>query len=153
MVCHIVGQFDFPRTSSRIDLRTLGPGYYGLVFQHLKQLWKDNTALIEDINIHEHEGAKTFIGSVRSYLHMRIKSLRYGAATAHRGKFVQYAYINTREPVKIQYIFQAELWQEHMPSLLADFALIRKFQRGDDLPRFLWDLWYIYCIFEAHNTN
>jgi len=134
-------QFDFPRTSRHIDLRTLGPGYYGLVFQHLKQLWKDDTALVEDINIHEHEGAETFTGSVRSYSHMRIKSLRYGAATAHRGKSARYAYINTREPVEIQYIFQAELRREHAPSLLADFALIRKFRRGDDLPRFPWDLW------------
>ena len=136
MVCCIIGQLDFPWTSRHIDLHTLGPGYYGLVFQHLKQLWKDDTALVEDINIHEHEGAEMFTRSVQSYSHMQIKSLRYGAPTAHQGKSAQYAYINTHEPVEIQYIFQAELQREHAPLLLADFAFICKFRCGDDLPRF-----------------
>ena len=32
-VAHVtIDAFDFPRHSSHVDLRTLGPGYYGLVF-------------------------------------------------------------------------------------------------------------------------
>jgi hypothetical protein len=143
MVCDITDQFDFPRTSSHIDLRTHEPGYYGLVFKYLRNLWQDDANLIEDVNVDKREGDETFTGSVRSYSHLRIKSQHYGAATAHRGKSVRFAYIDNRNPVEIQYIFQAELCREHVPPLLANFALVREFQRGEDLPRFPWDLWYV----------
>src|ERR1700736_2541486 len=91
-VCDITDQFDFPRTSSCIDLRTLGPGYYGLVFKYLRNLWQDDAILIEDVNVDEREGDEMFTGLVRSYSHLRIKSQRYGAATAHRGKSARFAY-------------------------------------------------------------
>lgn len=109
--------------------------------------------LIEDINVNEHEGDETFGGSIRSYSHIWIKGQRYGAATAHRGKSARYAYVDNRKPVEIQYIFQAEHRREQAPSLLANFALVREFQRGDDLPRFPWDLWYILLSFEARSIN
>ena len=152
MIRDITDQFDFPQTSSHVDLRTLGPGYYGLVFKYLRSLWRDDTNLIEDVNLDEHEGDETFTGSVRSYSHLRIKSQRYGAATAHRGKSAQYAYIDVRKPVEIQHIFQAELPREHVPSLVANFALVRDFQRGEDLPRFPWDLWYVLNFFSKHSV-
>jgi len=148
----ITDQFDFPRTSSHIDLRTLGLGYYSLVFKYLQNLWRDDTNLIEDVNVDEREGDETFTGSVRSYSHLRIKSQRYGAATAHRGKSARYAYIDVRKPVEIQYIFRAELPREHAPSLVANFALVREFQRGEDLPRFPWDLWYVLNFFSKHSV-
>ena len=95
----------------------------------------------------EHEGSESFEGSVRSYSHVWIKSQRYGAATAHRGKSARYAYIDIRKPVEIQYIFRAELSRVHGPSLLANFVLIREFQRGEDLPRFPWELWCVPIFF------
>jgi hypothetical protein len=147
--CVITDQFDFPRNSTHVDLRALGPGYYGLVFHYLQQLWQDAATLIADVNVDEQEGDETFEGSVRSYSHVWIKSQRYGAATAHRGKSARFAYIDIRQPVEIQYIFQAEIRREHAPSLLANFALIRQFRRGEDLPRFPWDLWCVFIYFRS----
>lgn len=113
----------------------------------MQHIWQDDANLIEDINIDNQDGAETFEGSVRSYSHIWIKSQRYGAATAHRGKSARYAYINARQPVEIQHIFRAELPREHGPSLIANFALIREFRRGDDLPRFPWELWCVLTFF------
>lgn len=88
----------------------------------------------------------TFEGTVTSYSHVNIKSLRYGATTAHRGKSARYAYIDHRIPVEIQYIFQVEQACGEQPPLVANIAIVRHFQRGDDLPMFPWDLWCAYYL-------
>jgi hypothetical protein len=86
-----------------------------------------------------------FTGDVSSFSHIWLKKQRYGAASTTRGQSAKYAYIDTRIPVEIQYIFRAT--QEHPTlgesELLAEFAVVRRFQRDDELPNFPWALWYV----------
>ena len=48
MIHDITDQFDFPQTSGHVDLRTLGPGYCGLVFKYLQSLWRDELPTIHN---------------------------------------------------------------------------------------------------------
>jgi hypothetical protein len=103
---YFLDHIDFPSHSTSLNLRALPAGYYGIVLAYLQQFWRDDISLVADLDVGHRDGDITFDGSVRSYSHVKLKSLRYGAATAHRGKSARYAYIDLRVPVEIQYIFQ-----------------------------------------------
>ena len=52
--------------------------------------------------------------------------------------------MDNRLPVEIQYIFRVT--QQHLAEslsefLIAEFAVVKRFQRGDDLPNFTWEMW------------
>ena len=86
-------------------------------------------------------GDASFMGTVKKFSHMWLKKRRYGAATAQRGQTAQYAYIDHRVPVCIQHIFQAVQHQSNGADLIAEFAVIQRFQGGDELPNFPWEMW------------
>ena len=109
-------------------------GYYGLVFDYLEGLWQGRIALVADLDMDQAFGDTTFEGSVKSYSHVKLQSLRYGAATAHRGRSARYAYIHHRRPVEIQQAHGDE------PPLIANIALVQPFQRGNGIPVFPWEL-------------
>src|ERR1700732_2213079 len=87
--------------------------------------------------------------TVQSYSHVKLKSLQYGAVTAHRGKSARYAYIDLCVPVEIQYILQVRQARNGQPPLVANIALIRRFIRGAALPVFPRDLWYVMNSFNS----
>jgi hypothetical protein len=120
------------------------PGLYKLVLAHLRATWDTETfKLCADVNIDIPRNGVRFMGDVHSFSHIWLKKQRYGAATATRGQSAKYAYIDARFPVEIQYIFQAE--QAHPTSgeavLVAEFAIVQRFQRDGSLPDFPWALW------------
>jgi hypothetical protein len=118
-------------------------GYYGLVLNYLEGLWQGRIALVADLDMDQAFGDTTFEGSVKSYSHIKLRSLQYGAATAHRGRSARYAYINHHNPVEIQHIFQIQQVHGDEPPLIANIALVRPFQRGNDITIFPWELWYV----------
>ncbi|KAK7039964.1 hypothetical protein R3P38DRAFT_3350014 [Favolaschia claudopus] len=132
---------EFSKFSQSQSLRELGPGYYKLVFDFLKLQWRSDITLVADIDLTKGNNELSFSGRVRSFSHVWIKKQRFGAATQHRGKSAQYAYIDNRVPVNIMYILQAEetLWDESKVS--SQFAIVRRFQENTVIQDFPWDLW------------
>ncbi|KAJ6554294.1 hypothetical protein B0H19DRAFT_1293882 [Mycena capillaripes] len=98
----------FPLFSQELVLRTLGPGYYKLVFDYLKSLWAARVKLVSDVELVESNTQHSFLGHVQSFSHIWIHRRRHGAGSQHRGKSAQYAYIDSRVPVKIERIFRAQ---------------------------------------------
>ena len=78
----------------------------------------------------------SFNGDVVSYANVWKGKQRYGSANALHGRNAQYAYVNGRVPVKIEYIFQAK--QPLHGTLLANLAVVRCFQRAHNIPEFPW---------------
>ena len=146
---YLLDHIDFLSNSTSLNLRALPAGYYGLVLAYLQQLWRDDISLVADLNMDHIGNNATFDGSVRSYSHVKLKSLRYGAATAHQGKSARYAYLDHRLPVEIQYIFQVRQARDEQAPLITNIALVHQFTRGDDLPVFPWALWYVVISFHS----
>jgi len=96
---------DFPRFHQDIQLRTLGHGSYNLVFNYLRQAWSEKFELISDIALATCSQA-SFLGVVKSFTHVWVSKRRYGAGEYSRGISARYAYIDTRVPVLIDYIFR-----------------------------------------------
>lgn len=88
-----------------------------------------------------HETDITFEGSVKSYSHIHLKKIRYGAANTHRGRSARYAYTGHRNPVEIQWLFQVEQIIPDGEPLVANLAVVRHFQRDDNHHTFPWELW------------
>lgn len=86
---------------------------------------------------------ENFMGNARSYSHLWLCGLRYGSATAHRGKSARYAYINGRHPVEIQYLLRVyhDRRVADAAPLIADIAIVRRFISDDNIPEFPWALW------------
>ncbi|KAG1725168.1 uncharacterized protein EDB91DRAFT_1254905 [Suillus paluster] len=86
---------------------------------------------------------ENFMGRAKCYSHVWLKKLRYGAATAHRGKSARYAYIHEREPAEIQYLLQVlhDRLDADAEPLIADLAVVWRFISDDDIPDFPWALW------------
>jgi hypothetical protein len=72
---YCLDQIDFPSNSTPLNLRSLPAGCYGLVLAYLQQLWQDDISLVADINMDHKNGNTTFDGLVRSYSHIKLKSL------------------------------------------------------------------------------
>ncbi|KAK6996182.1 hypothetical protein R3P38DRAFT_3329647 [Favolaschia claudopus] len=118
---------EFSKFSQSQSLRELGPGYHKLlVFDYLKLQWRSHITLVADIDLTKGNNELSS-GQVRSFSHVWIKKQGYGAATQHRGKSAQYAYITNRAPVNI---IKAS----------SQFAIVRRFQENTVLHDFPWDL-------------
>ncbi|KAJ7434622.1 hypothetical protein FB451DRAFT_1063278 [Mycena latifolia] len=121
-------------------LRDLGLGYYKLVFDYLKSLWSSTITLVPDVELTQHPNELSFPGDVQSFSHVWVKRRRYGAATQHRGKSAQYAYIDSRVPVHIDYIFRVRSELQDGSKLSTGCAIIRRFL-DSTIMNFPWDLW------------
>lgn len=132
---------EFSRFPKPQILREIGAGYYHAVFEHLRVLWSSKVELVPDVELTEHAGQMSFTGEVESFSHVWIKKLRYGAASHHRGRSAQYAYIDNRVPVHIQHIFRLTQTLENGEKLSTGCAIVRRFQPNADITDFPWDLW------------
>ncbi|KAJ6582600.1 hypothetical protein DFH09DRAFT_1245975 [Mycena vulgaris] len=99
---------DFPRYSKPAVLRELGPGYYGLVFDYLKDLWRSKAVLIPDVELTQNGDQLSFSGDVESFSHLWVHKRRYGAASQHRGKSAQYSLHGWATDIGVS-VWQAEV--------------------------------------------
>jgi hypothetical protein len=131
----------FSKYPKPLTLRDL-PGYYGLIFRHLSTLWRDKTTLCSDVSSTVPKGGSIFNGVVQSFSHIVANGRRFGAMSRPRGRSAQYAYINDRIAVQIQYILRVVQPRSGFNDLVADFAVVRRFQTDDKMAQFPWDLRY-----------
>ncbi|KAG1729629.1 uncharacterized protein EDB91DRAFT_1059904 [Suillus paluster] len=83
----------YPHHSKDIRLQTLDPMLYGLVLQFLQDEWGELGFVIHaDVVLADH--GTCFTGYVKSYSHVFVEALHYGAATQPRRKSARYAYFN-----------------------------------------------------------
>ncbi|KAL1713956.1 hypothetical protein EV715DRAFT_210517 [Schizophyllum commune] len=116
--------------------------FYEPVFALLRDLWADQgVELIRDTTLATSATQSTFIGKVRSFSHIWLDTQRHGAATATRGHSAKYAYIDSRIPVIIEYIFAAE--HTSAGPLRQVLAVVSRFMGDHETARltFPWDLW------------
>jgi hypothetical protein len=141
----------FPKNSSTsLDVNTIGDGYYAETLAFLQQEWSDKIVLIADTDFRS-QGV-TFLGHVRSYSHVYVDGLRYGAARRTRGFSARYAYIDNREPVQIEYILHAEqaLAPTSTETLSATFAIVRRFVQDEDVPDMPWNVLCVHLVESTH---
>lgn len=143
-------EIQFTRFSKSLQLREMECGYYGLVLKYLRELWLPELHLASDIAV---DADVAFLGDVRSFSHIWIRRQRYGTANSHRGRLAQHAYIDGRNPVVIQYILRATQQRENAPPLVANFAVVQRFQSGPDIPVFPWEMWYVTSLFHLTNPD
>lgn len=113
------------------------------MLQYLQLRWSGILSLVADRDMQVRETDITFEGSVKSYSHLHLKKTRYGAATAHRGKSARYAYTGLRNPVEIQWLFQVEQVVFDGEPLVVNLAVVRHFQRDENVHSFPWELWCV----------
>jgi hypothetical protein len=83
------------------------------------------------------------MGLVKSYSHVFVEALHYGAATQTRGKTARYAYFNGRVAVEIQWIFKIDMEYEDQGQITKTVTVVRPFVADADMPAFPWDLWSV----------
>ncbi len=101
-----------------VSLRHLeggGSRLYRLIFKFLQTLWDTKFDLRPDVELDVFAPRVSFSGKVTSYSHFFWQERRYG--TSRNGKSEQYAFIDDRVPVRIQYIFEAiqPFWSDQIP--------------------------------------
>ncbi|KAJ7073659.1 hypothetical protein C8F01DRAFT_1271383 [Mycena amicta] len=129
---------EFPPLNRIHSLRALM--LYYPVLEFLKELWGQKVCLIADVAPKKEQDDFPFMDDVQSYSHLWFQKRRYGAATQYSGKPARYAYIDTRIPVEIQYIFKIDRTIEDGVILTATCAVLRRFQRNKGRRDFPWDL-------------
>ena len=141
-----VDHIDFPHFHQVVQLRTLGHGSYHLVFNYLWQAWLESFELISDVALATMCSQVSFLGAVKSFTHAWVSKHRYGAGEYSHGKLARYAYIDTRVPILVDYIFQVSVTHGSNEHTLA-FAVIQKFMTDASTLRmdFPWSLWYDVC--------
>jgi hypothetical protein len=110
------------------------------VFKYLKHLWSSTITLIPDVELTKDDSEMSFTGDVQSFSHVWVRKRRYGAATQHRGKSAQYAYMDARVPMQIQHILRVKETLPDGKKLTASFAIVHRFQLSN-MFNFPWDLW------------
>ncbi|KAJ6492339.1 hypothetical protein C8R45DRAFT_825736 [Mycena sanguinolenta] len=146
---HLKDEIQFPRFPQTKLLRGIGAGYYSLVLGYLKRQWAPTYTVIPDVSILCAENEISFSGDVESFSHVWVRRHRYGAAQEHRGQSAKYAYIDSRIPVEIERIFRVK-HKVSQHTIVATFAIVRRFCSCEAAMDFPWDLRYIsasytYC--------
>ena len=134
---HIV----FPVQCTTIRLRSISHDMYNLVFHHICNVWRMDERIHTDVSFQAN--SVPFTGEVTSYPYLSWSHIRYGAANSHRGKSAQYAYIEGRTAVQIEYLFHVRQKRrnEDRDPLATTVAIVRRFQRNGNIPDFPWDAW------------
>lgn len=145
---------DFTRYRNIIQLRSLGHGYYGLLCEFLHTAWSTDLDFISNKILATRRSQATFLGDFKSYTHIWLAKRRYGAGTSTRGRSAQYAYIDGRTPVLIEYIFQASI-THNTANLTSTIAIIRRFKAGEVTSRieFPCSLRYVLKIKSFINSS
>lgn len=132
----------FPHHFRKVSLRQLG--LYGLVLRYFQHLWSEEVQLVADTA--SVDSGEPFVAvAIKSYSHVHVHGLRYGSFHTHRGKGSSYAYIDGRQPVRINYILYVEhIRRDHMlPQLEHACAIVQRFVRDDSIPEMPWELRYV----------
>lgn len=79
----------FPRYYNFVRLRTLGYGYYGLLYEYFPHVWSADLNLISNMTPATHQSQAAFLGDVKSYTHIWLPKRLYGAVTSARGRSAQ----------------------------------------------------------------
>ncbi|KAG2051421.1 hypothetical protein BDR06DRAFT_889815 [Suillus hirtellus] len=133
------GCITYPHHSKDIRLQTLNPVLYGLVLQFLQDEWGELGFVIHaDIVLADHSAC--FMGYVKSYLHVFVEALCYGAATQPHRKSAHYAYFNGQVAVEIQWIFKINMEYEDQGEISKTVTVVCTFVTDDNMPAFPWDL-------------
>lgn len=93
-----------------------------------------------------------FAGIADSFSHVIIQKRRYGASTSSRGQSGMYAYIDTRIPVRIDYLFKVSIVDGTGKDHVSQLALVRRLMRDPqvDAFHFPWALQYVSRSFSAY---
>ncbi|KAJ7751437.1 hypothetical protein B0H16DRAFT_1318064 [Mycena metata] len=132
---------EFSRFSKTKNLRELGPNHYRLVLQYLKELWGPDLVVLPDVSMPTADNEISVSAEVESFSHAWVKKRRFGAGEEHRGQSAKYGYINGRVPVRIDHILRVKHKISDTTSLVACFAILRRFQPCTDIFNWPWDLW------------
>ncbi|KAI0372088.1 hypothetical protein BV20DRAFT_1034933 [Pilatotrama ljubarskyi] len=111
----------FPSHSQKRNLRA--ENIYTLVFQHLREAWKDQVRLVPDTSFAE-DGSPFIALAVPFYSHVLVAGQRYGASTMHRGIGHRYAYVDGRQAVNILHLLHCEHWTTSGKTLCAELAVV-----------------------------
>ncbi|KAG8695515.1 hypothetical protein FRC08_007730 [Ceratobasidium sp. 394] len=111
-------------------------GLYDLVLWHCQEVWPDagifGNGQVLDLYLPPE-------GVVRNYSFVEYDGIRYGAHTHTSGKRYCYAYIDGRQPVRIERVLHIEF--PGNPNMCTICVLIRRFQVPEREPEFPWDAW------------
>jgi hypothetical protein len=81
------------------------------------------------------------VGMVRTHSYVEYNGVRYGAYLHTSGKGYCYAYIDGRNPVRIEHVMFIEF--PGAANMRVVCALVRPFQLPQVEPHFPWDAWYV----------
>jgi hypothetical protein len=133
------GSIQLPRQHTKINLHSLGPGAYSTVLRYLQDFWRDQINLVP-------ESAPPGIGEplvgqgVASYAYITVNGVRYGAANRYRGVRYKYAYVYSRQPVRVAWILHVNHSRLHheLPHLVHTLVAIQRFLPPKNEPKFPW---------------
>jgi hypothetical protein len=93
------------------------------------------------------------LGVVKSYTHIWLAKHWYGAGTSSQGLSAQYAYIDGRIPVSIDYIFQVSITHDGCQFTLT-IAIVCRFRADAETSQmeFPWLLWYDHPNLQASSA-
>ncbi|KAF8124211.1 hypothetical protein EV363DRAFT_1145493, partial [Boletus edulis] len=85
----------FTSHSWQVSLKEISQNLDDIVYTYVCNLWRNIVPLQRSTNVLPN--GENFMGNAKVFSHLWLNGLRYSAATVHRGKSAQYAYINGRE--------------------------------------------------------
>jgi hypothetical protein len=91
---------DFPRFHQVIQLQNLGHGLCNLVFNYLRQAWSDDFKLISDVALATMRSQVSFLGVVKSFMHLWVSKHRYEAGEYTCGTSLCQAAFPAKFPVQ-----------------------------------------------------
>ncbi|KEP47894.1 transposase family Tnp2 protein [Rhizoctonia solani 123E] len=92
-------------------------------------------------------------GTVKSFSHVFVLGMRYGADFHHRGKRSRYGYIQGRIPVLIKRIYTIQLVTLDDIEHRFTCAVVQRFCAPQVIPVFPWDLWQRHLAYDAWEYN
>ncbi|KAH9854262.1 hypothetical protein C2E23DRAFT_726504, partial [Lenzites betulinus] len=127
------------KQSRKVNLRELE--LYVLVFTHLRALWEEEVILKPDTATLL-PGEPFVAVAVQSCSTIHVCGLKFGASTSSRGEKSCYAYINSRQPVKIIYLLHIVHARNNptLPPLTSTCAVVHPFLTDDTIPEMPWSL-------------
>ena len=125
----------FSKRPSRANLRDLG--LYPLVFQYLRELWRDKLRLVLDTSFAE-DGTPLMPHNAEAYPYVMVAGVRYGASTTWQGRGTHYAYIKGRVAVDILHIMKIYVLTLDGRKCSANIAIVRRFQPTALGPQMPW---------------
>jgi hypothetical protein len=142
------GAVTLPRQSKIVNLMAISNDIYDLVFEFLREHWKFKVKLVTPTSTKKGE---IFMGNdVKSYTHVLVDQVRYGAGSTTRGLGYRFGYIDGRIPVQIANIYSVTHTRDDKDDapLTASIAIVQRFNRSPQMPEMPWDLWYVdrYCV-------